>query len=133
MRPRNKFEKEIVRLSKLLRPLTKPQLKWINNEAFEHYAYVKKHTTECLDCNHIWNNNGDLICPICKHGREAFVPLNEYKKDEKTLSPKKETSPAEEKYICTVCGYIHTGPIPDDIICPVCKHGREAFVPYPQE
>lgn len=89
----------------------------------------------CTICGYIHKGpiQDDIICPICKHGREAFVPLNEYKKDEKTLSPKKETSPAEEKYICTVCGYIHTGPIPDDIICPVCKHGREAFVPYPQE
>jgi flavorubredoxin/flavin reductase (DIM6/NTAB) family NADH-FMN oxidoreductase RutF/rubredoxin len=31
-------------------------------------------------------------------------------------------------WICKVCGYIHEGEdIPDDIECPLCKHGRDDF------
>ncbi|MCD8357821.1 MAG: rubrerythrin family protein [Oscillospiraceae bacterium] len=26
-----------------------------------------------------------------------------------------------EKWKCTVCGYIHEGPLPEDFVCPVCK------------
>lgn len=35
-----------------------------------------------------------------------------------------------EKYICTVCGYIHetAGELPDDFKCPLCGAGRNAFV-----
>lgn len=30
---------------------------------------------------------------------------------------------------CTVCGYIYEGdPLPEDFICPICKHGASVFV-----
>ncbi len=33
-----------------------------------------------------------------------------------------------KEYVCSVCGYIYRGEIPDDFICPVCGAGRDAFV-----
>jgi len=36
--------------------------------------------------------------------------------------------PAVEKWKCTVCGYIHEGPLPDDFRCPRCKQPASAFV-----
>lgn len=32
-----------------------------------------------------------------------------------------------EKYRCTVCGYIHEGPLPDDFKCPRCKQPASVF------
>lgn len=32
-----------------------------------------------------------------------------------------------EKYRCTVCGYIHEGPLPEDFKCPVCKQPASVF------
>lgn len=32
-----------------------------------------------------------------------------------------------EKYRCSVCGYIHEGPMTDDFKCPVCKQPASAF------
>ncbi|MBU3104186.1 rubredoxin-like domain-containing protein [Clostridium gasigenes] len=32
-----------------------------------------------------------------------------------------------EKYVCTVCGYIHQGELKNDIICPICKVGFDKF------
>lgn len=47
----------------------------------------------------------------------------------------KETAKMEEKktgFICTVCGYIYEGEtLPDDFICPWCKHPASDFVPLP--
>lgn len=90
----------------------------------------------CTICGYIHKGpiTDDIICPICKHGREAFIRLN-YDDSLKEKSPleKDEQQVSGEAYICTVCGYIHKGPIPDDFICPVCKHGREVFVPYKEE
>lgn len=47
----------------------------------------------------------------------------------------KETAKMEEKktgFICTVCGYIYEGEtLPDDFICPWCKHPAGDFVPLP--
>lgn len=32
-----------------------------------------------------------------------------------------------KKYVCTVCGYIHNGELPDDFVCPVCGARKDAF------
>lgn len=33
----------------------------------------------------------------------------------------------KEKWVCTVCGYEHEGPLPDDFICPWCNHPASDF------
>ena len=33
-----------------------------------------------------------------------------------------------EKWKCTVCGYVHEGPMTDDFTCPVCKQPASKFV-----
>lgn len=38
--------------------------------------------------------------------------------------------PEEKKnaYVCTICGYVYEGEqLPEDFICPICKHGAEVF------
>ena len=32
------------------------------------------------------------------------------------------------KWVCSVCGYIHEGPLPEDFRCPVCKQPASKFV-----
>lgn len=51
--------------------------------------------------------------------------LNSIKFNEK--DDKKETK-TMEKWKCTVCGYIHEGPMTDDFKCPVCKAPASKFV-----
>ena len=35
-----------------------------------------------------------------------------------------------KKYVCTVCGYVYEGDeLPEDFICPLCKHGASDFEP----
>lgn len=50
---------------------------------------------------------------------------------QKNIKPKSRENIEKKKgYICTVCGYIYEGePLPDDFICPVCKHPASDFVP----
>ena len=33
-----------------------------------------------------------------------------------------------EKWKCSICGYIHEGPLPDGFTCPVCKQPANVFV-----
>ena len=35
----------------------------------------------------------------------------------------------EEKvaYRCRICGYVHEGELPEDFVCPICKHGASDF------
>jgi len=48
------------------------------------------------------------------------------------IKPKPEAKPAasngKKSYICKICGYIHEdGELPDNIVCPICKHGKADF------
>lgn len=47
----------------------------------------------------------------------------------KNIKPKPQTVEvkAESAYRCKICGYVHEGELPDDFICPLCKHGASDF------
>ena len=32
-----------------------------------------------------------------------------------------------EKWKCTVCGYVHEGPLPEDFVCPLCSMPADVF------
>ena len=43
---------------------------------------------------------------------------------------KPSRKPAEKKtgWVCTICGYVYEGEeLPDDFVCPICKHGTDVF------
>ncbi|MGN1203329.1 MAG: flavin reductase [Eubacterium sp.] len=44
---------------------------------------------------------------------------------------KPKPQPEKKKgYICEICGYVYEGDeLPEDFICPICKHGADAFKP----
>ncbi len=44
------------------------------------------------------------------------------------IKPKPETLEKKHGWVCKVCGYIYEGDeLPEDFICPLCKHGVEDF------
>ncbi|MGN0661197.1 MAG: flavin reductase [Oscillospiraceae bacterium] len=45
------------------------------------------------------------------------------------IKPKPAVSESKKKrYVCKICGYVYEGDeLPDDFICPLCKHGAEDF------
>ena len=46
----------------------------------------------------------------------------------KPQAPKTEEPSAKGKWVCKICGYTHEGDeLPDDFICPWCKHPAEDF------
>ena len=38
-----------------------------------------------------------------------------------------------EKYRCTLCGYVHEGPMTEDFVCPKCKQPASAFEKMKEE
>ncbi len=38
-----------------------------------------------------------------------------------------------EKWICTVCGYVHEGELPEDFECPLCAVGTDMFEKVEEE
>jgi rubredoxin len=48
---------------------------------------------------------------------------------QQNVKPKPETD-GKKGFVCKVCGYIYEGDeLPEDIICPLCKHGAVDFEP----
>ena len=45
------------------------------------------------------------------------------------IKPKPQTVEvkSESAYRCKICGYVHEGELPDDFVCPLCKHGASDF------
>ncbi|MEG2117908.1 MAG: flavin reductase [Clostridia bacterium] len=64
---------------------------------------------------------------------EAFsisgVPSATYQYYFDNIKPKsKPTTKKSKVYVCKICGYVYEGdPLPDDFVCPICKHGAEDF------
>jgi len=47
---------------------------------------------------------------------------------QKHIKPKPQEA-TKKGYRCVICGYVYEGdPIPEDFICPICKHGVNDFV-----
>jgi flavin reductase (DIM6/NTAB) family NADH-FMN oxidoreductase RutF len=45
------------------------------------------------------------------------------------IKPKKNPAPEQKEcWVCKVCGYVYEGAeLPDDFVCPLCKHGKDEF------
>ena len=44
-----------------------------------------------------------------------------------SVTPPAPASADEEVWVCRICGYVHRGPLPQDFVCPICKHGAQDF------
>lgn len=70
MKPRTKYQKQVVTSNKGLRPIKGAQMQWAFRECLDHYAFQLKHgQTTCMDCGHTWTTEEDAdkcVCPKCK-------------------------------------------------------------------
>lgn len=58
---------------------------------------------------------------------EGAAPVS-YSFYQSNIKPRPEKKPEAKGWRCTICGYIYEGEeLPEDFICPLCKHGIEAF------
>lgn len=68
-----------------------------------------------------------FICEVTEAKVLSDKPSMTYAYYHKNVKPKpKKTS--SKGWVCTICGYVYEGEeLPDDYICPLCKHGTDAF------
>ena len=73
------------------------------------------------------DTHGMFICSVT----EARVISNQatmsYSYYFDNVKPKPETN-GKKGYVCKICGYVYEGDqLPEDFICPLCKHGAADF------
>lgn len=73
------------------------------------------------------DTHGMFICTINEARILSSSPTMTYTYYMDNVKPKPKTK-GKKGYVCKVCGYIYEGEeLPDDFICPLCKHGKENF------
>lgn len=75
------------------------------------------------------DTHGMFICSVTE---ARVISKNEtmtYTYYQNNVKPKPETE-GKKGYVCKVCGWVYEGEtLPDDIVCPLCKHGAADFEP----
>jgi len=125
-------------------------------KVFEHFGFASgRNVDKFADCQPLRSGNGLVILPryvnaylslqveeyvdMDTHGMficsvtEAQVLSDEesmtYAYYHANVKPKPRTE-GKKGYVCKICGYIYEGdPLPEDFICPLCKHGAADFEP----
>ena len=71
--------------------------------------------------------HGMFICSISEARVISDRETMTYTYYHQHVKPKPKTD-GIKGYVCTICGYVHEGELPEDFVCPLCKHGASDFV-----
>ena len=75
------------------------------------------------------DTHGMFICSVTEARVISSVETMTYTYYQNYVKPKPETE-GKKGFVCKICGYIYEGDeLPDDYICPLCKHGVADFEP----
>ena len=75
------------------------------------------------------DTHGMFICSVAEARVMSDKETMTYTYYQNNVKPKPETA-GKTGYVCKVCGWVYEGEnLPDDIICPLCKHGAADFEP----
>lgn len=75
------------------------------------------------------DTHGMFICSVTEARVISDVETMTYTYYQKNVKPKPETE-GKKGFVCKICGYVYEGDtLPEDFICPLCKHGAADFEP----
>ena len=87
-------------------------------------AFISAKVVKTLDCG----THMMLIAEVTDAKILSDAPSVTYDYYFKNIKPKPEAK--KKGYVCKICGYVYEGdPLPDDFICPLCKHPASDFEP----
>ena len=77
--------------------------------------------------------HGMFICSVTEARVMSDKDTMTYTYYQTNVKPKPKTE-GKKGFVCKVCGYIYEGDVlPDDFVCPLCKHGAIDFEPIHKE
>ncbi len=72
--------------------------------------------------------HGMFICSVTEARVISDKETMTYTYYQSNVKPRPDTK-GKKGYVCKICGYVHEGELPDDFVCPLCKHGAADFEP----
>lgn len=91
-------------------------------------AVISGKVVQTVDCG----THTMFIAQVTEAMQLDPVPSATYQYYFDEIKPK-PTASEKESWVCKICNYVHEGPLPEDFICPWCKHGVEAFEKLEQD
>ena len=75
------------------------------------------------------DTHGMFICSVTEARVISDKETMTYTYYQNNVKPKPQTE-GKKGFVCKVCGYVYEGDeLPEDIVCPLCKHGAADFEP----
>ena len=75
------------------------------------------------------DTHGMFICSVTESRVISDRETMTYTYYQNNVKPKPQTE-GKKGYVCKICGYVYEGDtLPDDFVCPLCKHGAADFEP----
>jgi len=75
------------------------------------------------------DTHGMFICTVTESRVITTAETMTYTYYQNNVKPKPQTD-GKKGWVCRICGYVYEGdPLPEDFICPLCKHGASDFEP----
>ena len=75
------------------------------------------------------DTHGMFICSVTELRVLSDKETMTYTYYQNNVKPKPQTE-GKKGYVCKICGYVYEGStLPEDIVCPLCKHGAADFEP----
>ena len=72
-------------------------------------------------------SHGMFICSVSEAEVTSAEESMTYAYYHASVKPKKQEQ-KKKGYVCRICGWVYEGEtLPEDIVCPICKHGAEDF------
>ena len=73
------------------------------------------------------DTHGIFICSVSEARVITNTPTMTYTYYHENVKPKPQTE-GKKGFVCKICGYVYEGDtLPEDIVCPLCKHGAADF------
>ena len=103
-----------------------PPLRSDNGLAFLHRyinAFFSLKVEQYIDLG----SHGIFICSVTESRVLSDLDTMTYTYYQKNVKPRPDTD-GKKGWVCKICGYVHESEdLPDDFICPLCKHGVADF------
>jgi len=106
-----------------------------NDRSANGLRYISEHSNSIISANVCESYDCGTHTLFIADVTESFVLSNEpsvtYQYYFDHIKPKPQ-KPVEKKkgFVCKICGYIYENDtLPDDFVCPICKHGAIDFEP----
>ena len=88
-------------------------------------SFMSLKVTQYVDLD----THGMFICDVTEARVISDTETMTYNYYQQNVKPKPQTD-GKKGFVCKICGYVYEGDeLPEDFICPLCKHGAADFEP----